>query len=139
MPSSRLLSTSLKITATLVAAAALGACAAFTPKTPEQVVAERSQDYWTARIKGDKAKAYSYTHPSYKQVATEKDYALQNPGTFATSIVIEKVECEAEKCDVGLNMKVNPPIIGSKLKEVDIFVSETWLLDQGQWWIYLKP
>ncbi len=139
MQTNLFITATLKVAAIVFAVASLGACASFAPKTPEQSVTQRSQEYWDARIKGDKAKAYTYAHPSYKQVASEKDFALQFPGTFAKSVQIQKVECDTEKCTVGVNMKVTPPIIGSKLKDIDMYVSESWLLDGGQWWIYLKP
>lgn len=123
----------------IIAAATLSACATQAPQTPEQIVSQRAQNYWDARIAGDKAKAYGYTHPSYKQVYTEKDFGQQYPGTFAKSVTVKKVECDAEKCDVGINMRVVPPIIGNKMAEVDMYATETWLLTDGQWWIYIKP
>ena len=128
-----------KIGMLILVGGVLSGCASFAPKTPEEAVSERAQAYWQARLKGDKAKAYSYTHPSYRQVMTEKDYALQYSGTFATAANVTKVVCEAEKCDVGVSMKVTPPVIGGKLKNLDMYATETWLLADGQWWIYLKP
>lgn len=129
----------LKAGMLVAGAAMLSACASLAPKTPEEAVSQRAQAYWDARLKGDKAKAYTFTHPSYKQVATEKDYALQFAGTLATAAEVRKVRCEAETCEVGINFKVTPPVIGSKLKNIDMYATETWLQADGQWWIYIKP
>ena len=66
----------LLATATL----ALAACAGLQPKTPEDVVRERSEARWDALIKRDFDKAWEYTQPAYRALVGQK----------AASIVVDE-------------------------------------------------
>ena len=123
-----------------VSAMMLTACASLgMGGTPEEVVAKRANDYWAARISGDKGKAYSYANAAYKLAVTQEGFSRQYPGTFAQSAKVKTVNCEQQKCEVGIALVVNAPIPGRKVSNIDMYSTQTWLLEDGQWWLYLQP
>ena len=107
--------------------------------TPEEMVTKRSQAYWDARIKNDYPTAYSYLNPAYRQMASQEVFKRDNPGTFVEKTEVHAVKCEAEKCTVEMKMKLNAPIPGRKLSNIDMFTAQNWVLEDGQWWLYMKP
>ncbi len=95
--------------AALVLAAGCGTLGGLTKDTPPDVkaaaVKERSNARWAALIKGDMDAAYAYLSPGTR----ETDFVRSNTGGRMRSIgyravQIEKVECEAETCNVGLSL-----------------------------------
>jgi hypothetical protein len=121
------------------AAASLVACASFQPDTPEQAVAKRAQGYWDARLKGDAEKARSYMNDAFRLAVDDKRYARGYMATFAVGAKVQKVTCEAEKCEAGVNLSVIPPIPGQKMGTIDMYSTQTWLLEDGRWNLYQAP
>lgn len=120
-------------------ALALSACATFGGGTPEQIVAKRAQAYWDARLNGDTAKAYAFTNEAFKLAVDESKFKQGHMATFAVGAEVSKVVCDAQKCDVGINLKVNPPLPGKKIGTIDMYSKQTWLLEDGQWQLFLEP
>lgn len=129
----------LRMGALAAAALSLTACATFGGGTPEEVVAKRAQAYWNARLNGDASKAYQFTNAAFKLAVDEKKFKQNNMASFAVAAEVHKVECDAQKCDVGINLKVDPPIPGKKLGTIDMYSKQTWLLEDGQWMLFLEP
>lgn len=123
----------------IAVAVSLVACASIQPATPEETVAKNALDFNNARIKGDHAAAYALTNAAYQKARTLEQYKKAYPGTFAQSAAIHDVKCDAEKCDVGVDLKVKPPLIGKNLGTIDMYSKQTWLLEDGQWRLYLEP
>lgn len=121
------------------AAASLVACASLQPATPEEIVAKDALAFTNARIKGDHAAAYAYTNAAYQKAHTLDQYKKAYPGTFAQSAAIHDVKCNEEKCDVGIDLQVKPPLIGKNLGTIEMYSKQTWLLEDGQWRLYLEP
>jgi len=125
--------------ASLLAAAAIGlaGCAALTPKTPEQVVQERAEQRWAAMIKGDFDTAWTYTQPGYRAVVKQRDYGKGlGAGGRWKGVQIHEVTCEAERCKVRLRLTsevLTPPFKG---QELNGYIDEVWVRDEGQWWFY---
>ena len=118
----------------------LAACASFGEQgTPEQIVSQRSQAYWDARIQGKPEKAYRYTNAAFRQLIDEKEFVSTRRTTFAKAAEVKKASCDADRCEVGVNLKVNPPVIGQKNATIDMYATEVWLLEDGQWSLYLEP
>ncbi|MDA8453514.1 hypothetical protein M4R22_01945 [Acidovorax sp. GBBC 3334] len=105
------------------------------PATPEQVVAQRANEYWKARIAGQYDKSYALTPPSYRKAYTREQFARQF-GTAASVINAEVtgVQCELEKCSAKIKLTAKPFIIGLKLDAIDTYLDEAWILEDGQWW-----
>ena len=136
---SNLMIQSAKALFAIGAAASTVACASFQPDTPEQAVLKRSQGYWDARLKGDAEKTRSYMNEAFRLAVDEKLFAKNYMATFAVAAEAQKATCEPEKCEVGVNLKVNPPIPGRKMGTIDMYSKQTWLLEDGQWRLYLEP
>jgi len=130
---------SAKVLFAIGAAAAVVGCASLQPATPEEVVAKNALAFTNARFQGDHAAAYAYTNAAYQKARTLEQYKKAFPGTFAQSAEIHDVKCDAEKCDVGVDLKVKPPLIGKNLGTIDMYSKQTWLLEDGQWRLYLEP
>lgn len=133
---SRALAPLRTIGATAMVAIAMVGCATMSA-TPEQAVQQRSSEYWKARIAGDYAKAYSLAPPSYRKLHALEQYRMQF-GSAATLKGAEPVNatCEVEKCTVRIKISAAPALIGMNLGTIDTHLSETWLLEDGQWWRY---
>ena len=125
--------------AMIMAALSLTACATMDSGTPEQIVTKRAQAYWDARLKGDASTAYGLTNDAFRQAVDEDKFKRGHMATFAVGAEVQKVECDAQKCDVGINLKVNPPLPGKKIGTIDMYSKQTWLLEDGQWKLYLEP
>ena len=129
----------MRIGAMVAAALSLAGCATMDSGTPEQIVTKRAQAYWDARLKGDASTAYGFANDAFKQAVDEQKFKRGHMATFAVGAEVQKVECDAQKCDVGVNLKVNPPLPGKKVGTIDMYSKQTWLLEDGQWKLYLEP
>ena len=125
-------------TATL-AASLLAGCAAFGAATPEHAVQERSAERWKALIAGDFNKAYGYMAPSYRAVTSLERYS-SSIGGVATWVGAEviRVECATEKCTARVNIEAKPAATMHFKANITTGVDETWLLEDGQWWLFQK-
>jgi hypothetical protein len=122
-------------TTVAVVAVTLVGCASFATSTPEQLVKNRSTEFWRARIAGDTAKAYALSTPSYRKVKTAEQYKTQFGGNVGTqSAEVTNVSCEPTKCTVTLKLDVKPAIPGINIGIVPMYMDEVWLLEDGQWW-----
>src|SRR5690606_287943 len=120
-------------------AGSLGACATFGGGTPEEIVAKRAQAYWDARIDGDAKAAYKFTSPSYRAQVDEQKFVLSHSKTYALAAKVKSVKCEAEVCESGTILQVKPPLMGVNTSTIDLYYAETWVQEDGQWWVSLKP
>ena len=116
---------------------ALAGCAALTPKTPEQVVAERAEARWAALIDGEFGKAWTYTQPGYRAIIKQKDYRKQfgRAGQWKGAQVHE-VKCEAERCMVKIRLTTQFEIPNFVGKDEVGYVDEQWVREDGQWSYY---
>lgn len=119
-----------------MAATALVGCATIS-STPEQVVQQRATEYWKARIAGDHAKAYALSTPSYRKLHTVEQFRMQFGGAASLKDAEPiNVTCEPEKCTVRIKISAAPALVGMNLGTIATHLSETWLLEDGQWWRY---
>ncbi len=120
-----------------VAALALAGCAALTPRTPEEIVAQRVEERWDALIKGDFPKAWTYTQPAYRAIVKQADYrkSFGVAGQWR-GVQVHGVECEAERCKARIRLTTRVLIPDFKRQDVVGIVDETWVRVDGSWWYY---
>ena len=122
-----------------VAALALAGCAALTPRTPEEIVAQRVEERWDALIKGDFPKAWTYTPASYRARVKQDDYRDQfGRGGRWTAATVKSVECAAERCTANVSLTARLLVPGLQNQLTTGVVPEVWVREDGQWW-YLPP
>lgn len=122
-----------------VASLAIGGCAAFQPKTPEEAVTQRAQDRWDA-MRADKfEKSYELTAPSFRAVKTYKAYREKyGAGELWVSAKVMDVKCASDtNCTAVVEIGVRnvtpisqPPVLTTSLRE-------DWVMEDGNW--YLLP
>lgn len=127
--------------AALVIAVLATACATVPPpppKTPEEIVTERANERWKAAIVGDVEKSYSFTAPSYRAVVPLERYR----GRFGTAVMRESAEtvnvtCEATRCEAVIRINFVVPT-ARRMGTQQTHVRETWVLEEGQWWLHQR-
>jgi len=93
-------------------------------------VKERADLRWQALIKDDIPTAYSYLSPATRDVVTVDQYKAKTArGTFRAA-TIDSVACEAELCIVKLHLTYDR----ARMKGIVTPLSETWILERGQFW-----
>ena len=134
----------VRTAALTLAAATLAGCASaptatVAHSTPEQAVSERAQQRWDRLLVGDFEKAYDYLTPAYRDLKTPAQYANRfGNGAAWHSAKVGKVNCEsAERCTATVNLDVLVIARGFN-KPIQTTHTETWLLEEGQWWFYQK-
>ena len=130
------------LTAVALAAVALAGCATFAT-TPEAAVRARAQQNWNARIAGDLDKTYAFTTPSYRGATSLDKYKKGFGGAVQlTSAAVATVECEsADKCVSNTKVAAKPLLtLGRRaLPPIVTYIDETWLREDGQWWLFPTP
>jgi hypothetical protein len=120
--------------------AGLAGCAALQPATPEEAAGKRANEYWQERVGRHYDKAYAYTSPAYRETRTADQYTSQfGSGAIITSAEVASVHCEPQKCTVQMKLGVKPLLPNTTLGTISTYVDETWLYEQGQWWLYMAP
>lgn len=118
---------------------ALSACSALAPASPEQIVTQRASARWQALIAGDLQKAYTYTTPSYRALTSFERYSagLGSVATWTGAEVL-RVECETEKCTAVVKVQARTMLAKPFNATISTGVDETWLLENGQWWLHQR-
>lgn len=123
----------------LPACLALVACAnAITGPAPQDQVRQRAAERWQALVGGEFSRAYSYNTPSYRAVVSPDGYRNR----FGSAVVwvgseIVDVNCpEATKCLARLRLEYKPLMNRKFAAKLSTYVDETWLFEEGQWWLF---
>ncbi|WP_123785263.1 nuclear transport factor 2 family protein [Pseudazoarcus pumilus] len=118
---------------------ALSGCANFGLGVPdEQAVQRLAEQRWAAVIAGDAERAYGFLAPSYRAVVGIERYRSR----FASAAKRENAEvvataCEAERCRVTVRVEYTAPAFRMKTKS-DTHVFETWVREEGRWWLHQR-
>lgn len=125
--------------AVLWLAALAAGCATVGSATPEQIVQQRAQARWAALIAGDWDKAYGYMAPSYRTLVERKRFANQFGGGAAwQGVEVVSVTCKDERCTALVKLLFRP-VIGPRTAEpMSTHFEETWVREDGQWWMFQK-
>jgi hypothetical protein len=125
---------------TLVAAGSLlSACASFQTK-PEDAVTQRANARWEALVKGDMAKAYTYSTPGFRAVVDVEGFKGRTgiAGRWRSAQVVN-VTCDTpERCKAVIKLEFSTLIPGFSKDRMITHIDETWLLEDGQWWMFQK-
>lgn len=105
-----------------------------TPKTAEELVAQRAQERLDAMMAGDFVEALEYTSRAYRQSATANQYRARYAGVGNwTKATVDRVACEEERCNVTISVTyrmVRPNIENTRP------LNEVWISTGGDWYIY---
>jgi hypothetical protein len=122
-----------------VAGSFLTGCASLQTK-PEEAVAQRATERWQALVKGQLIKAYEYNTPGYKALVTPESFIGRTgiAGRWLGAEVI-RVECAQPKsCKAVIRLDFQALFSGRSTDKLSTHIDETWLLEDGQWWIFQK-
>jgi hypothetical protein len=119
-------------------ALALAGCAAISDnRPPEEVVRQRASERAEAFVKGDLDRSYSLTAPSYRKLRDANAYKRSfGPGLRWVKAEVKDVTCEPVRCKVAMAVGVKPLIPGRFGDTITVQFEETWLLEDGNWWLY---
>ncbi len=126
---------SLLLLSTLVACANLGGTAA-----PENVVRQRATERWQALVAGDMNQAYGYNAPSFRAVVSSDGFRKRfgNAGTWVGAEVVA-VNCpDAAKCMATVRIDFKPAFSRRSGDKISTHADETWVLEDGQWWLFQR-
>jgi len=134
---SRIAATGIRGIAASAALLILAACATMAPASKEEIVRQRAQERADAYVKGDFPKSYALIAPSYRRIRDVDAYRR----TFGGGAVWQKAEvtsvaCEEQRCKVALKVSVKPLIPGMFNDTITVQFEETWLLEDGNWWLH---
>ena len=120
---------------TLVACAGMGGITKDSPEQAKQAAAsQRSMERWQAIIAGDITKAYGYMSTGSKARLSAEDFRRKARLAGFKSATVEAVVCEPELCKVTVRTVLDHRL----MKDLPLPVTETWVLEKGEYW-YVWP
>lgn len=119
----------------------LAGCATSPPPTREQAVQARAQAYLQARVDRDYTKAYTYLSPATRAVVSYDAWRGNLPtATVWKAAKVFKVDCGSiDRCTVRVNLDHRPLVFGGGLGTITSSYDDTWLKDNGEWWVAYTP
>lgn len=123
---------------TLVAVAALAGCATTNKVTPEQQVRELATERWQALLADNAAKAYEMTAPSYRKLRTQDVFTtrLRAVPVKWLSAQVVRVDCHrADACTARIAIESQTRMPTLYKGKISSGVDESWVLEDGRWWI----
>lgn len=120
------------------AGAALTACATLGNQSAEELVSQRANQRWQYLVAGDFAKAYAFSTSGYRAVVTEQGFRGR-VGSAVTWVGAEtiNVTCSDEiRCVARVRLDYKPILRGRVGDKYSTHLDETWLREDGQWWIF---
>lgn len=123
---------------TLLATALAGCASLSGGSDPATAVHKRAQQRWTALVAGQFDKAYPYLAPSVREVMSYDHFrsSFGSGGAWQAADVYD-VKCELERCEAKIRLRIKLPIHG--IESITTDTQETWIPENGQWWLYQKP
>jgi hypothetical protein len=106
-----------------------------TGKSAEARVRDRAEARWSALIKGDTDKAYQFLSQTARETMPMAVYRSRVNAKAWLGATVDGVVCELEKCDVKITLKME---VLPNLPVAFPGVTETWILDQSEWWLVFK-
>lgn len=115
-----------------LAVALMNGCA--TSPSSQEIVRARAQERWQAVLSGDAAKAYGFLSPGSRSSITLTNYLkkLERGSAFWRKAEVGSVECQESRCNVTVFLEYD---LKDAVKGLRRPIGETWLLDEGQWWL----
>lgn len=129
--------------AVLAASTLLAGCATApgvgTSAKAEDIVQQRANQRWKHLLADEYGKAYDYLTPAFRAVNSQDSYR----GRFGTGAKwvgaeVQSVSCPAEdRCEAVIKLQTLVVARGFS-GPITTTPSETWLKEDGQWWVYQK-
>jgi hypothetical protein len=108
---------------------------------PEEAASQRAMKRWDLLIERRFEEAYELLSPGYRQTMSKEAYTktMKNRPVQWTRANFQKATCEPELCSVEIqvNAQFQMPVMRVGTIDAMNFVSENWILSDGQW--YLVP
>jgi len=103
----------------------------------EEIVRKRATEHAEAHVKGDFERSYALTTPSYRKLRDAAAYRRSfGSGAAWEKVEVANVACEEQRCKVALKVSVKPLIAGRFNDTITVQFEETWLLEDGNWWLH---
>ncbi len=116
-------------------------CASLTSGPEDQVRALANQR-WQHLIAGDFDKAYEMATPGFRKLRTLRDYRVRKatvPVKWLEAEVL-RVECTPvetpTKCTVRIKLDSKPVVPTGYKGVLSSGIDETWLFEDGRWWMF---
>lgn len=115
---------------------ALSGCASqLAGSKPEDVVAKRVDQRWSALIAGKFDAAYALTSPTYRATNDLAKYRANFAGAVAwKEVELVTVQCAEDRCTARMRVTVNPPAGLAHVGQITTGVEEVWVRQQDAWW-----
>lgn len=108
---------------------------------PEEAASQRALKRWDLLIERRFDEAYELLSPGYRQTMSKEAYTktMKNRPVQWTRANFQKATCEPELCSVEIQVtaQLSMPVMRVGTIDAMNFVSENWILSDGQW--YLVP
>ena len=118
-------------------ALALAACASVAPSTPQEQVTQRANARWKLMVAKEIDKAYAYTTPGFRGLVSTESYRGRFGAATWLDAEVARVNCpEAAKCNVVVRLEFKPVLGGKSGDRISTHLDETWILEDGQWWLF---
>jgi len=84
-------------------------------------------------MKGDMAGAYEFLSPASKTSVSKESYLMRRGGArFWRTVSMQKVECAKDTCKVMMLLEYD---LSPDVKNLKREIVETWIQDEGAWWL----
>jgi hypothetical protein len=100
----------------------------------QAAVTQRANARWAALIKGDVDGSYQFLSPASREVTTPEQYRAKTRAAGFREVAVEKVDCEAEICKLRLKLTYDHRMMKGLVTPIE----ETWVLEQGQFWLVYR-
>lgn len=131
----------VSIALAVLAASVLASCQSLMqPQDAAAVVKQRAEARWTALMAGDFRKAYTFMAPSFRAVVDADRFSKQFGGggvSWEKAQVVD-VKCSDDQCKTVLKISYRPLLGGRKGDPFFTHFDETWIREDGQWWMFQK-
>lgn len=122
----------------VMAALILGGCATVKPEPPELQVRQLATQRWQALLAGDFDKAYAMSTPAYRLIHTPEAYKAKKQATPVKWLAAEvfRVECQKSSCTAIIKIQSKPVVPFAFKGVIESGVEETWVNENGHWWMH---
>ena len=109
---------------------------------PEDQVKALANQRWQYLIAGDFDKAYEMATPGFRKIRNVRDYRVRKSAVPVKWLAAEvlRVACtpteKPTKCVVRVKLDAEPIAPGAPKAGLSSGIDETWLFEDGRWWMF---
>jgi len=115
-------------------------CASLNP-APEETVRKLATQRWQALLAGKFDQSYEFATPAFRKLRSVEFYRINRsavPVKWVSAEVL-RVDCESARCKVTVKVISEPRVPGfRKPINLESGIEETWVQEDGQWWVFEK-